>query len=174
MKGTRSTLALLLMIILFISCKKSDIEYENEFDKSYKTWVNFKTSSGNSYRYTVATGSWVGTASETIITVKNGIVVQRSYVYKAPKAQNSSETIIIEQWEEDLNSLNTHANGALSLTLDEIYQMAKTKWLLKRDNAKTSLETRNSGMISAAGYVEDNCADDCFIGISIVSIEKVE
>ncbi|WP_442590783.1 hypothetical protein ACSBL2_06095 [Pedobacter sp. AW31-3R] len=174
MKGNRSTLALLLIVTLFASCKKSDIAYENDFDNSYRVWMNFKTSSGNSYRYTVTTGSWTGSTSQTIITVKNGRATGRSYVYKTPVAQNQVELTIREQWDEDLNNLNTHTNGYPTQTLDEIYQRAKSDWLLKREDAKTYLETNNNGMISSAGYVENNCADDCFRGISISSIEKAE
>lgn len=170
MKGNRSALILLLIITLLAACKKSDIAYENDFDKSYQSWMSFKTSSNNSYRYIVSSGSWTGTSSQTITTVRNGIAVTRSYIYRVPVGQNSSETTIREQWDEDLNSLNSHANGYPPLTLDEIYQKAKTDWLLKRADAKTYLETTNSGMISSAGYVENNCQDDCFTGITITSI----
>lgn len=171
MKRKRSTLALLLIITLFVSCKKSDIAYENDFDKSYRTWVNFKTSTGNSYRYTINTNSWTGTTSETVITVKDGKAVQRSFVHKVPVSKNPLELTITEQWDEDLTQLNTHTNGSATITLDEIYQKAKTEWLLKRDDAKTYFESKNSGMISSAGYVDNNCQDDCFRGITISSIQ---
>jgi len=174
MKGNRSILNLLLMLMLFVSCKKSDIAYENDVDRSYRTWINFRNSSRNSYRYTVKTTSWTGTTSQTVITVKNGRANQRSYVYQIQSPQNYLELTIREQWDENLTSLNSHTNGFPPLTLDEIYQKAKTDWLLKRDNAETFFEAKNNGMLSTAGYIENNCADDCFNGVSISSIEKLE
>ena len=41
---------------------------------------------------------------------------------------------------------------------------------VERNNVTTYLETKNNGMISTCGYVENNCADDCFIGIHINNI----
>ncbi|WP_256004937.1 hypothetical protein [Pedobacter deserti] len=50
--------------------------------------------------------------------------------------------------------------------------MAKTDLLIKRANVNTTFEAKNSGLISAAGYVEEGCQDDCFRGINIISITK--
>lgn len=154
---------------MLTSCKKSDIAYENNFDKSYKTWLNFKASSNDSYRYKVSFTSWVGYSTETVITVKDGKVISRAFIAKSIE-RPSNEIIVHEEWIEDANSLNTHPSGDSTLTLDEIYHRAKTIWLLKRKDAKVSLETKNNGMISSCGFVPDNCADDCFTGISITSI----
>jgi hypothetical protein len=172
MKGNLYLFILLLTGTLFISCKKSDIEHENDFDKSYKSWMDFKTSSKNSYRYMVRTASWTGYSTETIITIQNGKVVHRSFVAKAVDPP-SNAVALREEWEEVTTKLNTHQNGAATMTLDEIYQKAKTDWLLKRDNADTDFETNNNGMISACGYVENGCQDDCFRGINIAFIEVV-
>lgn len=162
---------LVLITSLFISCKK-DMEFGNDYSKSEKAWNSFRASSGNSYRYMVATGSWTGTASETIITVQEGRVVGRSYVHKV-RLQANSQLVIDAEWEEDAASLGSHADGAALHTLDDIYGSAKNDWLKKRDNAQTYFEAKNNGMISSCGYVEDGCADDCFRGISIGFIEKL-
>lgn len=163
---------LLLIVSTLLSCKKSDIEYDNNFDKSYKTWLAFKASSNNSYRYKVNFTSWTGYSEETVITVKDGKAIGRSYLAKTVE-QPSNQTVVREEWVEDLNSLNTHTKGYTAFTLDEIYYKAKTVWLLKRKDAEVSLETKNSGMISSCGFVPHNCADDCFSGISISSIEAM-
>ncbi|KAA2243805.1 hypothetical protein F0L74_15125 [Chitinophaga agrisoli] len=164
---------LLLMGTLFVSCDKSDINYENDFDKSYKAWENFKASSQNSYRYMVVFGSWTGYGTETIITVKNGQVTGRSFVGKGfVNGQNTTPTVV-EEWTEDESSINTHEKGAAAITLDEIYNKAKTDYLLKRDDARTYFETNNNGMISSCGYTPENCADDCFNGVTIQYIEKL-
>ncbi|WEK18251.1 MAG: hypothetical protein P0Y49_15780 [Candidatus Pedobacter colombiensis] len=160
---------MLLIASIVTSCKKSDIAYENGFDKSYKAWLAFKASSNNSYRYKVYTSSWTGFSSETTITVKDGKVVERVYIAKTVE-RPSNQIVVHEEWTEDVNSLNTHPNGYSTFTLDEIYNKAKTEWLLKRKDADVSLETKNNGMISSCGYVPKNCVDDCFFGISITSI----
>lgn len=166
-------LYLLIVLLLgssFISCKKSDISHESDYDKSYKSWVAFKTSSNNSYRYKVSFTSWTGYSTETVITVKAGQVVGRSYVAKTVEHPSNS-VLVREEWTEDESTLNTHANGDPSATLDEIYDRAKNQWLLKRKDAEVYLETKNNGMISSCGFVPKNCADDCFRGIHISLIE---
>lgn len=162
-------LIMLLIASMLTSCKKSEIEHENDFDKSYKAWQSFKTSSNNSYRYKASFRSWTGYSGETTITVNNGKVVRRSYIGKSIK-QPSNEVIIHEEWTEEENALNTHQNGDATFTLDQIYEKAKTVWLVKNKNSKIYLETNNDGMISSCGFVRDNCADDCFTGIKITSI----
>ncbi len=173
MKRNHYFFVLLLVTGLFASCKKSDIAFEGDLERSYKTYTAFKTSTNNSYRYQVSTASWTGYSTETVISVKNGKVVKRAYVAKNVVGGPTPQITILAQWIEEEGSLNTHSNGAATLTLDQIYEKARTEWLLKRKGAKTSLETKNNGMISSCGYVEDNCADDCFNGISIAFIEKL-
>ncbi len=163
---------MLLIISMLISCKKGDIEHESNFDKSYKTWLAFKASSNNSYRYKVYFVSWTGSSEESIITVKDGKVVGRSYIAKMVE-RPSNQAVVHEEWIEDVNSLNTHTTGYTAFTLEEIYQKAKTVWLLKRKDAEVSLETKNNGMISSCGFVPHNCADDCFTGININLIEAI-
>ncbi|WP_316819022.1 hypothetical protein [Pedobacter nyackensis] len=165
-------LIVLMMACIVTSCKKSDIEHENDYDKSYKAWQAFKASSNNSYRYKTYFGSWVGYSGETTITVKDGKVVGRSYIGKK-REHPSNELVVYEEWTEDATNLNSHVLGDNIWTLDEIYEKAKTVWLVKNKEAKTSLETKNNGMISACGFVPNNCADDCFRGITITLIEAI-
>jgi len=160
--------ALLLILMAFItSCTK--IEYKSDFDKSYDAWISFKSSSGNSYQYMVSSSSWTGIRTETIITVDQGKVVQRDFKLLQNPQDGTPNYKVLEQWTEDKGSLNTHSQSAAAevITLDEIYQKAKTEWLLKRANSTVYLETNNDGMISTCGYVEDGCQDDCFRGIKI-------
>ena len=155
----------LLLVSLMFSCDKTDIDFENDFEKSQKAWKAFKKSSGNSYKYTVVFSSWAGMRSETTITVSNGKIVQREYKY----SKRENLTVIDEfQWIENENEINTHKDaGAEPLTLDEIYAKAESDWLVKRDKATTYFEAKNDGMISSCGYVNDGCQDDCFNGIKI-------
>lgn len=171
MKAKIYLFSLLLIGSLFASCKK-DMEYDSDFKKSNKAWVNFKVSSGNSYRYTITFGSWAGFSTETMITVRNGKVVGRSYILKENLPQGPG-FVVKEEWVEDESTLNSHTNAAESMTLDVVYQKAKTDWLLKRKDATTYFESKNNGMISSAGYVPNGCMDDCFRGIHIGLIEKL-
>ncbi|MGN6294030.1 MAG: hypothetical protein ACTHMV_14885 [Chitinophagaceae bacterium] len=175
MKSRQFLLATLTLSLLFASCKKDKVSYKSELNKSLFAWQAFKANSGNSYRYTVATSSWVGISSETTITVNNGVVTQRSYIQKH-MVQNPSgqpSTVIAQEWEEAGSTLNTHNYGAATITLDEVYKLAREEWLKEREDVTYYFETKNNGMISAAGYVPNGCADDCFIGITIISIERL-
>ncbi|MBX2951327.1 MAG: hypothetical protein KF870_02405 [Leadbetterella sp.] len=79
------------------------------------------------------------------------------------------------EWEEKGVEVGTHTGTSASspITLDSIYQQARNEWLRERENVTTYFEARNEGLISSAGYVEDNCADDCFRGVNIRLIEKL-
>ncbi|QHS62242.1 hypothetical protein [Chitinophaga agri] len=162
---------LLIICSLFIACKK-DMEYADNFHTSERVWSNFKASAGNSYSYMVTTGSWTGTVTETVLTVRNGQVVARSYVHKEREG-TGPQLVVLAQWEENNTDLGSHQEGAKPFTLDDIYAQAKSDWLKKRGDAKTYFETLNGGMISLCGYVPDGCADDCFRGITIGYIRKL-
>lgn len=172
MKGNQYIFILLLMAGMFTSCRKEKIDHENDFNKSYQSWLSFKASSNNSYHYKTTFSSWTGYSTQTVITVQAGKVVRRSYIaqhFNHP----TNDTTVHEQWTEEADSLNTHQNGAATISLDEIYQKAKTVWLVKRGDATTYFETKNNGMISTCGYVPEGCQDDCFTGINIELIEKL-
>jgi len=73
-----------LLISLFLAaCDKSDIEYENSFERSHNAWLDFKEATNDSYRYVVTAGSWAGFSWRTTITVANGGVIQRGFRYDA-------------------------------------------------------------------------------------------
>lgn len=172
MKKQNYLIILLLILTSFSACEKDDLTYHNDFEKSYKVWADFKQAANDSYRYTVETSSWTGTSTTTVLTIDEGKVVKRAYVAKS-MVSSSNQIVIHEQWEEEGATLNTHTNGSALITLDKVYEKAKAEWLPKRANTKSYFETKNDGMISSCGYVEDNCADDCFVGITITNIEKL-
>jgi hypothetical protein len=173
MKRTATFLIILLIAATFTACKKDKIEYKSDFETSLKAWQKFKAESRNNYSYTTSTSSWTGYSTETTITVIDGKVTQRAYIAKGIKNDETHAVVTLDEWQEDSKSLNSHQNGATTQTLDQIYDLAKNDFLLKRANAKTYFEAKNGGIISSAGYVEDNCADDCFNGISIQSVKNL-
>ena len=160
---------LVILLSLFTSCKKD--EFETDYNKSYAAWTAFKSSTKNNYSYSVITNSWTGQQTETVLTIKNGKVMQRAYTLKLMDSGTGAISIK-QQWSEDLSQLNTHQEGASILTLDEVYAKAKKEWLKTSKDVDTFFESTNNGMLSSAGYVEKGCTDDCFVGIKIGFIKK--
>lgn len=170
MKEIRCFYVLLLIGILFTSCEKSNLNYENSFESSYQEWLSFKQTSGNSYHYVVSAGSVFGPAWQTDITVTNGKVTQRHFKYTSVDGMVNVPAEVLE-WTENENEINSHTHsGAAALTLDQIYEKARTEWLIKRKDASVYFEAKNNGLISSCGYVPDGCMDDCFNGINISSV----
>lgn len=163
-------LILLFVGFVFTSCDKDDFEYEDKFKDSQKVLNRFKEQTGNTYEYTTTGGTWVGYSWQTTITVYNGKVNQRSFKYTGYPSEVSPNLEL--EWTENVLELGSHKDTPASdvLTLDEVYQRAEQDWLKKRKGTETYFETKNDGMISLCGYSENNCADDCFRGISIRNI----
>jgi len=159
-------------VLLFSSCENEDFNYQSNFEKSYKEWLSFKSSSGNSYSYVAAGGSVFGPAWQTTITVSNGKVTQRHFKYTSTSGMINVPPQVVE-WTENGTEISSHTSGAAAWTLDEVYDKARNEWLIKRESAKVYLETKNNGLISSCGYVEDGCMDDCFWGINITSIKAL-
>ncbi|MFT3904243.1 MAG: hypothetical protein QM727_13795 [Niabella sp.] len=162
----------LLFLVVVTGCKK-DFEYQDSYNKSYRAWLGFKAASGNSYTYTKSSGSWTGYASTMTITVENGQITSRSYV-ATRIGDTPGDVVIIGQWTEGLDEINSHTDFGKAMTLDEVYGKAKSEWLnvSKKEN-HIYFEAKNNGMISTCGYFPKNCADDCFTGIHIDEIKNL-
>jgi len=173
MKKNYYFITLLFIVCAFCSCNSDDFEYQDEFEISQRAWLDFKESSNNSYKYTVVNSSWAGFSEETTITVENGVIIQRDFEYTSTIGLPNHIPENELKWTEMSTEIGSHENGAETLTLNDIYDKAQKDWLLERDNTTTYFETENNGMISTCGYVEDNCADDCFIGVQISSIQAL-
>jgi len=172
MKHQIRVIALLLICVLSIACSSDDLDYQNDFEKSQNNWLDFKTSSNDSYQYVVANGSvFTDYGWETSITVSNGVIIERHFKYTG-NTENIPEDEL--EWTENATEINSVAHdnsyAAEALTLDDIYLKAEQYWLIKRKNATSYFEIENNGLISTCGYVEKGCMDDCFNGITIKSI----
>ncbi len=175
MKIRTYSILFLAIATLLPSCERDDPSPQNDLENSHRILLNFKETTRNSYTYTVVNSTWTGSSWETTLTVSNGTLVQRHFKYTATRGLAD---IIPEEeleWTENENEIGNHEHtgAAAPLTLDEIYARAGQEWLLKRENAKTYFETKNNGLISTCGYVENGCMDDCFVGITIKSIEAL-
>jgi hypothetical protein len=167
-------LSLLCLGLLLSDCKKNGVT--TPFDTSYSTWQSFKKHSNSGYNFTAVRESfaWIHARTETKITVINGTIAERDYVAYSYQPKAGVDTLVktvAEQWHEDKTTLNSHGESYWFLTMDEVYAKAKNEWL--NVDPKTNeiyFETKNNGMLSTAGYVPKNCADDCFNGINISEI----
>ena len=167
--------SLILLSSLLLSCKKSKLEHSKDLHESAAAWSGFKKKNGDNYKYEVTGGSWVGVGWKTVITVRNGKVVQRYFkLTPSPNYPNTYPPNQLE-WTENENQLDTHKDSpaAALLTLDQVYEKARNEWLIKREKTTIYFESKNNGMISLCGYVNNECADDCFIGIRISYIEPI-
>jgi len=173
MRNKAYIIVLILIGSFFNSCDSDDLEYQDKFVTSQKTWLEFKDTSNDSYKYTVTFGSWVGFSWETTIIVENGIVIQRDFEYTFTEGISTDIQQDELEWTETGSEIGSHENGAEPITLNEIYNKAQNDWLIERNNATTYFETENNGMISICGYVNNGCMDDCFIGIRIKIIETL-
>ena len=175
MKNSIFLLSLILLSSIFISCKKHKSDFAHDFSQSASAWSEFKSSSGNNYTYEAAGSSWTGFSWKTVITVRNGKVIQRSY--KLTPQQGNPGNIPANQleWTETENEINTHTQSyaAEGITLDEVYEKASTIWLIKGEKRTIYFESKNNGMISLCGYREEACSDDCFTGIRINYIQPL-
>ncbi|AUP77643.1 hypothetical protein [Flavivirga eckloniae] len=173
MKSKIYSIALLLVITLAFSCESDDLAHQDDFVNSKITWLQFKESSYNSYKYTTTFSSWIGTSWETTITVSKGEIVKRHFKYTLTKGLPDDFPEENLEWTENENELGSNGYKHTLLTLDEVYEKAQNEWLKDREQAQIFFETKNNGLISTCGYIEKGCQDDCFIGIKIKSIEAL-
>ncbi len=120
------------------------------------------------YNMPMPQGGWTAQARQELLDAIN--------ITEAEFQQSTGQTVEATlQWTETGAMVGTRGQTSATsfLTLDEIYKQAQNDWLQKRSNASTYFEKDNNGMISTCGYVEHNCADDCFIGIYISRIEAL-
>lgn len=179
MKHLPFLLSAIFLLLITTGCKKSDFKYQSDYDKSLKVWENFKQNNNNTYQYTVGGGSWTGIGWKTMLIIKDGVVTSREFSYVYP--DDWQGTIPSEEelsWNETGDEVGSHDSdsGPASpvWTLDDVYKKAKEDWLQKRKNTQTIFDTENEGMISQCGYIPDGCKDDCFVGITITSINHFE
>ncbi len=168
----KTIFSILFLSLIVISCKKSESEVTSRFNESLKRFNEFKQQTGNNYSYTVTISSWTGFSSSTKITVLNGIVSSREYT---AATRNDTSLVQLASWKETFVNLNSHQEGAQTLTLVQVYEKAKNEWLTaNKKHNDIYFETKNNGMISLCGYVPDGCQDDCFFGIRISEIKAID
>ena len=173
----RQPFLLLIFLLALWSCEKdsssvySTLKGESgiTYDQSFSQWQKLKAKNGISYVYTLSFQSWTGLRSSTTLTVENGFVSQRSYTeYLINYPEN--EIVVSDSYTETGDDLGSHDKGVPLFTIDDLYDTCAKDYLVV-DNSNNTLyfETDEKGIINTCGYVPDNCADDCFVGVNIDS-----
>jgi len=161
----------ILFVVLCVSCKKEPVE-NSELETSRQFWLKYKAAVNNSYSYISYGGSVFGGYTETKITVQNGKVIKRTYL-SGVYPPNSQTLTVKVTWTENTADLNSHNQGAPTLTLDEIYDQAKNDYLtVDRKSNTISFTTDGNGLIASCGYTPKGCQDDCFMGVHLKSIQQ--
>jgi hypothetical protein len=169
----KKILFVLIIIASLSSCGKDQMVLNDKLEKSKQSWNIYKNTINNSYSYITYYGSVFGGYNETKIIVQNGKVAGR--VFKAGiYQQNTTQLEVRESWIENITNLNSHGNGAASLTLDDVYEKASREWLgvdTKENDVYFSTDTNN--LIQSCGYSPKGCQDDCFFGVYIKEITRL-
>ncbi|MFV9482506.1 hypothetical protein ACNI3T_01635 [Christiangramia sp. ASW11-125] len=170
---------LFLTVVSFSSCSSDDnSNSEKEFvgesginsSESKDLWISLKSTNKDSYEYTIETASWTGFATSTTIKVENGEVVSREFISTQPQEENPAETETVEEYMEAGSDLGTHESGAEILTIDELYSLCFAEYLtIDTDSNLIYFDTTSEGVINTCGYVNKNCADDCFVGFKLTN-----
>jgi len=170
---------LFLTVVSFSSCSSDDKSAnEKEFvgesginsSESKELWLSLKSTNKDSYEYTIETESWTGFATSTTIKVEDGEVVSREFISTQPQEENPAETETVEEYMEAGSDLGTHESGAEILTIDELYNLCFAEYLtVDTDSNLIYFDTTSEGVINTCGYVNKDCADDCFIGFRLTN-----
>lgn len=136
------------------------------YTESRKQWMRLSAEHKNSYRYSILELSVTNYGSETTITVKNGKVTARNY--EAFLISQDGSRIVLSTYSEKKKDLGTHAEGALPVTMDDLYDTCLGDYLIVDPETNTVyFDTNETGVISLCGFVPELCQDDCFVGFEI-------
>lgn len=155
----------LFAAIIQIGCTTDPTAYS----KAAEAWKKLKKEHNNSYEFSINFVSFTGYRNETRITVKEGKIVKRSY-----EESFTDELPIgyeIEKWEETGDEIGKHEKGKKPITMDDVYEFAKSCSNMKTDKrgrqVEVFFELNKEGIITTTGYVPNGCMDDCFHGYHI-------
>lgn len=181
---------LLCIVALFLifSCDSNDDSQENQisaltalesqegrsYTESINAWNVLKTNNGNSYTYQTTVVSFTGFGSITELTVINNIVTSRIYE-EFNINQMTGERDIIDSYIETAANLGSNTKGASPLTIDQLYTSCAADYLIVDENENTIyFETATNGIMTLCGFFPNNCADDCFEGITINAFDWLD
>lgn len=178
----------LFLLVFLISCDKEDHSGVIEtslltsltgdsglsYNESKDKWNVLKSKHGKSYIYQTSVTSWSGYSYITEIKVIDDIVTSRIYQeFRVDNTNGNKE--VIDSYNESINDLGSHEEGAAPLTIDELYNICASEYLvIDEENNTLYFKTELNGLMTLCGFVPDGCMDDCFKGISINSFDWVK
>ena len=143
-----------------------EVDSENiSYKESLQKWEDLKKEKGDSYIYEQKYSSWVGFGHTTQITVKQGVVVSRSY--ESFKINDNGEREITKSYTETEKNIGKNEEGAPAITMDQLYKDAKKHLDVNSKKNTIIFSTFNNGILMTCGYIPKGCADDCFNGVSL-------
>ncbi|APS39263.1 MULTISPECIES: hypothetical protein [Salegentibacter] len=166
-----------LFFLVLFSCSENEnnnsaITGESgvSYNESKKVWSELKNINGNSYSYTISFISWSGFGNRTIISVKDGIISKREYLYYEQTYSDEGEMVEVEikSYTETGEEIGSNSEGFDPLLIDELYQTCLSDYLnINKADNEIYFNTDEAGIISNCGFVETGCVDDCFRGFRI-------
>lgn len=176
MSSLKFLLPVCAFVLLYISCDREaippalDVQGESgyTYSESKSKWLQMKKEKGDSYNYKVQEISWTGHGNNTLITIVNGKAVARTY----QEFFMDPDTGSIENgygYSETKVDLGKNEAGARPWTIDHLYSICLAEYLVVDDESNTIFfDTDEEGILTSCGFVPDDCADDCFTGITLV------
>ncbi len=184
MKNKLLTLLLIISVLMInISCdtnSASNSQNIKAYNTSLENWKHLKLISGASYVYEISRGSVFGFGGTTQITVKNDIVVSRTYESYSIYDENNTylgyeNRLIMSSYTENPETLGSNIEGAPPVTIDELYNTCLRKYLSVDPDTNTIIFNVNDfNIISDCYYVPDGCQDDCTFGITITNFKWLD
>jgi len=134
--------------------------------ESKTSWQKQKQENGDSYEYALEVTSFTGHGNRTIMSIENGKVMKRTYltVYMDP---DNGEVEEQEVYSESGLEVGTNSEGAKPLTIDALYEICASEYLVvDEENNRIYFDTNDEEIMDLCGYVPIGCADDCFTGLT--------
>ncbi|WP_308993389.1 hypothetical protein QLS71_011425 [Mariniflexile litorale] len=180
----KQKLILLIFITFFfalnLSCDTNDSSKTKSiaaYKSSLSAWNTLKETHGNSYKYTITSGSVFGFGSNTTITVINGTVTSRIYEAYSIYDDNNNyvgyeNRVVFESYTENIKTLNSHDSGAAAVIIDALYDTCLSKYLsVDADSNSITFNVDDNNLIKNCYHIPNGCQDDCTFGIQISSFE---
>ena len=143
------------------------------YEESLNKWTDLKNDNGRSYIYQTDIISFTGSGSTTEIKVINNSVVSRVHQSFTINSETGERTIT-NTYSENEAALGTNEEGAAPLTIDELYDSCASDYLVvDQENNTIYLQTEVNGLLTLCGFVPNNCADDCYNGVSIKAFDWI-
>lgn len=153
---------------------KKTAPYEVDYYRSLEEWNQEKKKHDNSYEYTLFFENSMSTyRRSTIVVVKDGAVYSRAQKAYLRNAQTDKiEPLEKETWKESQKQLGTHDDAPK--TLEELYEDCSTILIVNPESNHIVFTMDNNQLMSACGYSNLDCADDCFRGVHIQNFKWLD